>query len=248
MLDSEGLMRGIAVDFGCGPGLFASSLAELGFDVIGVDFSEEMLSIARSNPKVRKQIIDERLTLVEADWDAYCGGQASESLHLISALGFVYYLEDLEDFVSECSRLLRPGAHMLVSFRNSEFHRGSNDFVDQLQFIFDHLDRTALHAWFEALNAALERPMAPPLDPNQVPQLSLSSHSPIDSCKLGARHSLTTISVEGVHGHLLHPALDKDALSVLVDVLSLPLESIPGGDLRWYSHFLVLYRKEEERG
>ena len=46
LLSEEGVKEGILLDLGCGTGSVTELLAEAGFDMIGIDNSEEMLDIA----------------------------------------------------------------------------------------------------------------------------------------------------------------------------------------------------------
>lgn len=47
-LDAVGLDSGTVVDLGCGSGIFARLLTDAGYDVVGVDISEEMVALARA--------------------------------------------------------------------------------------------------------------------------------------------------------------------------------------------------------
>jgi SAM-dependent methyltransferase len=47
ILDQNELRQGLVVDLGCGSGLWAQELAKAHYDVLGIDISEEMISIAR---------------------------------------------------------------------------------------------------------------------------------------------------------------------------------------------------------
>lgn len=47
LLDEYGVEDGLVVDMGCGTGKITEQLALMGYDMIGIDNSEEMLSIAR---------------------------------------------------------------------------------------------------------------------------------------------------------------------------------------------------------
>ena len=46
-LKKHGINDGIVLDLGCGTGTLTKMLSDKGYDMIGVDSSEEMLSIAR---------------------------------------------------------------------------------------------------------------------------------------------------------------------------------------------------------
>lgn len=47
MLKDAGIGDGLVVDLGCGSGIWASSLVEAGYDVLGIDISASMLALAR---------------------------------------------------------------------------------------------------------------------------------------------------------------------------------------------------------
>ena len=46
-LAQDGIRDGLVLELGCGTGTVTVMLADAGYDMIGVDFSEEMLEIAR---------------------------------------------------------------------------------------------------------------------------------------------------------------------------------------------------------
>lgn len=47
MLKEDGIVDGLVLDLGCGTGTLTELLAEAGYDMIGIDFSQEMLAIAQ---------------------------------------------------------------------------------------------------------------------------------------------------------------------------------------------------------
>ena len=49
LLKQYGVDDGIVLDMGCGTGNMTSRLCQLGYDMIGIDNSEDMLAIAREN-------------------------------------------------------------------------------------------------------------------------------------------------------------------------------------------------------
>jgi len=61
-LHRRGIGEGLVVDLGCGSGLTARRLTDAGFDVIGVDISQEMVELARSNAPDATFIVDSLFT------------------------------------------------------------------------------------------------------------------------------------------------------------------------------------------
>ena len=55
ILREHGIMDGIVLDLGCGTGSMTELLAEQGYDMIGVDNSEEMLDLAMEKRAASRQ-------------------------------------------------------------------------------------------------------------------------------------------------------------------------------------------------
>jgi SAM-dependent methyltransferase len=64
-LEKAGLDRGLVVDLGCGSGILARALTGAGYDVVGVDLSEDMLRLAAAHAPdatlVRSSVLDYEL-------------------------------------------------------------------------------------------------------------------------------------------------------------------------------------------
>ena len=102
---------GMMLDAGCGTGNFSLALAEKGYNVVGVDSSERMLSRADgkkrkagiSNDELHKSDLEKRLEFP----DHYFEGVIS-----IHAL---YTMKDPEQVIKEYHRILRPNGQFVLS-------------------------------------------------------------------------------------------------------------------------------------
>jgi ubiquinone/menaquinone biosynthesis C-methylase UbiE len=94
-----------ALDVGCGTGYYLGALRERGFEVAGVDGSEEMLKHARaSHPGVDLQRGDvESLPFPTASFD------------LVLCVEVLRYLPDPTACIAEMARVLRPGGVCLTT-------------------------------------------------------------------------------------------------------------------------------------
>lgn len=89
------------LDVGCGGGLLTNYLAREGFQVSGVDASSDSLAVAArhdATDRVRYRLGDARaLPYPDAGFDAVC------------AMDFLEHVENPEQVIAECARVLRPG-------------------------------------------------------------------------------------------------------------------------------------------
>ncbi len=96
------------VDFGCGDGLMACQLAELGFkNVVGVDISPGNIAVARRRAKQRKVAVDFHVgDISDLPWIG------SHSCDVVLSSGVVHHFPTFEtkrSAVAEAKRVLRPG-------------------------------------------------------------------------------------------------------------------------------------------
>lgn len=106
------------LDAACGTGMHALALTKLGFDVVGADFSSEMIAKARSNAndtglKSRFETIgfgSLAATLGKAQFDAV--------LCLGNSLPHLLTRTELDQSVADFASCLRPGGLLLIQNRN----------------------------------------------------------------------------------------------------------------------------------
>jgi ubiquinone/menaquinone biosynthesis C-methylase UbiE len=102
---------GTAVDVGCGSGEFAERLSASFGTVIGVDYSEQMLELARA------WVTDPKVAFVRAD----CARLPLGGGHVdfLSALGLLDYVKDPAAALTEFSRVMKPGATGVLTIPKS---------------------------------------------------------------------------------------------------------------------------------
>src|SRR3954469_12029226 len=98
------------LDAGCGTGFNAVRLAQLGFDVLAVDFSEEVLGRARAN--VAAAGVEDRVRLDREDLTAL--SLDDDSADCVLCWGVLMHVPDVERAASELVRVLRPGGSLIV--------------------------------------------------------------------------------------------------------------------------------------
>ena len=67
LLKERGIEDGILLDLGCGTGTMTEKLADYGYDMIGVDYSEGMLGQAMEK-KIEKQLASYQQELIETHY------------------------------------------------------------------------------------------------------------------------------------------------------------------------------------
>ncbi|NJE08733.1 class I SAM-dependent methyltransferase [Thermococcus sp. M39] len=100
--------RGRALDLGCGTGNYTIELYKRGFDVIGVDLSQEMLRIAKAKiPNV---------LFIRAD--AYNLPFKKEVFDLVLSVTMFEFIYEPEKVLNEIHRVLKPGGEVVIGTMN----------------------------------------------------------------------------------------------------------------------------------
>jgi methionine biosynthesis protein MetW len=95
------------LDIGCGDGTFGYDLLKIGYDVYGVDLSEEIVKGAKSRGiKVKVYNVEDGLPFESNLFDCIFAGEIIE--HLI----------DTDNFITECKRILKKNGFLIITTPN----------------------------------------------------------------------------------------------------------------------------------
>jgi len=110
------------LDVGCGSGVFMLEFIKRGAEVIGIDYSQKMLDLAKKELNFYKAD-KKKYKLVLAN--AICLPFRDDSFDLVLATGLTDYMTDNDDlkFIKEATRVLKKDGSLIVSFpaENSAF-------------------------------------------------------------------------------------------------------------------------------
>jgi SAM-dependent methyltransferase len=108
---------GLVIDLGCGSGITAAALLEAGFDVLGVDVSEDLLRIARERAPTAR--------FVHASLDDFELPPAAAVLAISEVLNYGAERRDLAAFFRRVRGALAPGGVFLAGIAGPDSSRRS---------------------------------------------------------------------------------------------------------------------------
>ncbi len=100
-------------DIGCGGGIYSRAWHELGADVVGVDFSEQMVAAAREQAADLSQIAFQQ-------GDATATGLPAASRDIVFERALIHHLKDYKACFAEARRVLVPGGSLIVQDRTPD--------------------------------------------------------------------------------------------------------------------------------
>ncbi|MGO9874565.1 MAG: class I SAM-dependent methyltransferase [Acidimicrobiia bacterium] len=161
-----GLSAGLVADIGCGPGRVAAWLTVHGLDVVGVDVSHAMVTVARrAHPDIRFE--DGCLTALPFEDGSLVGAVCWYSIIHTSP-------EHLRDVFCELERVLAVGGHLLVAFQAGDseaVHRTDAYGTGHSLTYFRHCPEDVARSLVEAgLKPHVQAVRDPELDHESSPQ------------------------------------------------------------------------------
>ena len=117
ILKAEGINDGLLLELGCGTGRMTRLLAAEGYDMIGVDNSEEMLSVAREYTMENTEIL--YLLQDMREFELY--GTIRAVVSVCDSMNYIMSEEDLRQVFSLVNNYLDPGGIFIfdMNMRNS---------------------------------------------------------------------------------------------------------------------------------
>lgn len=104
------------LDAGCGSASHSIRLAQKGFRVKAVDFSENVLEVARE--KIKNLNLD---SLIETQREDNCDlSFENDSFSYVLCWGVLMHIPEFEKAIDEFSRVLKPGGYLIISENNMD--------------------------------------------------------------------------------------------------------------------------------
>lgn len=110
LLKGYGIKEGLIAELGCGTGTMTRLLAKAGYDMIGIDLSEEMLDIARyDHPEVEEDILYLHQDMREFE----LFGTVAAVVSLCDSMNYITSEEDLLKVFRLVNNYLDPGGYFI---------------------------------------------------------------------------------------------------------------------------------------
>jgi ubiquinone/menaquinone biosynthesis C-methylase UbiE len=137
LLSAFGVNGGTVIDLACGTGSILFELLELGFDVIGIDASPEMLSIAHQ--KAFEKDISPPLLLCQRMQELDLYGTSEAAVCILDSINHLTDPKDVQNTFKGLHFFLEPGGIFIFDVNTLYKHRevlGNNTFVQEYDDVF----------------------------------------------------------------------------------------------------------------
>lgn len=121
------------LDIGCGPGFFSVLLAQMGYEVTAVDYTENMLTEAKKNADTYKVSVDfRRMDAQELEFP-------DESFDFVISRNVLWNLEDPTKAYREWLRVLKTGGSLVNCDGNFYYYVKDADYGDRSRWEHRHM-------------------------------------------------------------------------------------------------------------
>eukprot|EP01100_Stratorugosa_tubuloviscum_P011104 TRINITY_DN4889_c0_g1_i1.p1 TRINITY_DN4889_c0_g1~~TRINITY_DN4889_c0_g1_i1.p1 ORF type:complete len:294 (+),score=115.49 TRINITY_DN4889_c0_g1_i1:200-1081(+) len=108
----------IAIDVGCGAGIFTESLARLGANTLGIDAVEQSIEIAKQHSQLDPLVYENVKYECENLNNLINEGKQFD---IVTSLEVIEHVADLSNFICSLTKLLKPGGIICLSTINRTF-------------------------------------------------------------------------------------------------------------------------------
>ncbi len=114
------------LDFGCGPGMFAIELVDLGAEVIAADLQQEMLDIIKGN--ISDTSFEKNIKLVKCEQDKI---NVKDKVDFALAFYVIHEVKDKENLFSQINDIMKDNSKLYIA--EPIFHVSKNEFEQTLE-------------------------------------------------------------------------------------------------------------------
>ena len=137
--------KNLVVDLGCGTGKLTEILADMGFDVMGIDLSEEMLGMALTR---RDRLHHRTLYLCQDMREFELFGTAGTFVSVGDSVNYLLEDEDMDKLMRRVNTFLYPGGIFVFDFKTLHLYR---DVIGDSTIAEDREDCSFIwENWFDA--------------------------------------------------------------------------------------------------
>lgn len=260
------------LDVGCGGGDLCRLVVKSGHDATGMDQSEEMLKECNKKKSELSEKEASRLNFVK--YNFLKNNLPDEAFDVVSAMGFIGYLDNDDSFFINACRLVKKGGLIIVSCRNRLFNMISIShytikeieegnaigLIKEIEKYYGSISKENSARFVENLDKSVksllkvleQKDYHQRVDEeNSIKSADLSSidprqHTPMGLNTAAEKYGLMNIGCYGVHPHLLVPRLNYLLLPRVFNRISdsLCVFERLPISLIWSSCFISVFEKE----
>lgn len=123
ILKENGITGGLVLELGCGTGNITRRMQAKGYDMIGLDMSEEMLEIAKSRTTAADDKTEEILYLHQ-DMRAFeLFGTVNAIICICDSINYITEDTDMISIFKLCNNYLEAGGLLIIDFNTPHYYR-----------------------------------------------------------------------------------------------------------------------------
>jgi 2-polyprenyl-3-methyl-5-hydroxy-6-metoxy-1,4-benzoquinol methylase len=216
------------LDVGCGTGDLVCDIARIGISALGVDFADDMISLAVT--AAEKENLEKARFVTASIFDLEF---VANSYDVIVANGFIEYIsqEELVHFISLVNATLSPGGSIILGSRNRLFNLFSLNAYTKMELESDHtsklIEEAIILSRAETLENLPDFKPAPWQEPEtrhaqtNIEVTTRFQYTPLQLVELLRNENLLVREICPIHIHGVPPSFKSDFPQVHTSVANL---------------------------